>query len=740
MIYVQRIYDKGLGQFVYYSLTSITTTPSATQTSPNHSGIGNLDTSTHSVTNTIGTGEVTVGGEKAPAGIAQNISFKGPNVNTSAEGSNVTVTISPGNGTTMYDIIVDPGSSTIDNTYCTLNEAYEASVGSNGLKQIFFASDTVVEDNTQYDLSQYIFTSEGSTLTFGGKATVSKLPTEINNLTVQNTAGPIANLEGEHRCVLKNSVLTSEDGAESLLKLGKDAKLVLKLDECSRVGGNPKSQLITGEGKLLLELAAAHNVNGYVAGGNVEATVRLNDTGVVVPDNLFQFFSYLSKAPTYCTRTQQFRCSDVLSSNQNDYAPLGWDFCSHLYLGLTGNLSATGFKIPTGNELTKFLHNTSQFTLMVPHMSAASAEGNRVLTPAGSRLTVPPGAVLMLSYDNEIACWRAYVLGNSANTGFSGTYVYNPAAVPAGNLYNNLSALMTARTAALASGMEPLAQIVLSDSVVIDSGDWDFTGCTFKATKPVTVTFSGSATLSMLPELLDNVGFVSQKTSGSLVSGLPAQSNVRLRNSGNLLVTGTTPFFSLSSRTGLKIINEDLTGYVRGAGDTTPLAVGGEVLICGGESTLSSFVVNGTGILRWHDYSYDLEANSNVASCILDLTCKNEKSVIFRNGRNTNVLAITYDNLMGDLHDYSEVGWTLANTVRLSSYSECRISGLDASVAVLRKRLVNVGSFAFWLLHEDGNSSTANQIICPSSISYYFTPGSFVYVEYDIVSERWRIC
>ena len=51
--YLQRIYDNGLGQYVYYKLSRITTEPNSTQTNPNHSGLANLDVSRHEIVSVI---------------------------------------------------------------------------------------------------------------------------------------------------------------------------------------------------------------------------------------------------------------------------------------------------------------------------------------------------------------------------------------------------------------------------------------------------------------------------------------------------------------------------------------------------------------------------------------------------------------------------------------------------------------------------------------------------------------
>lgn len=60
MIYIQRIFDTSLNQYVYYSLGVITATPNFRATSPNHGGLIYLLPDSHSIISTLGEGSLSV--------------------------------------------------------------------------------------------------------------------------------------------------------------------------------------------------------------------------------------------------------------------------------------------------------------------------------------------------------------------------------------------------------------------------------------------------------------------------------------------------------------------------------------------------------------------------------------------------------------------------------------------------------------------------------------------------------
>ncbi len=91
MAFIQKIYDNGLAQFVYYTKATVTAAPLSIETTPNHSG--NLDTSTHVILNETGA-NIVVRDEGIDLTInTRSLNFVGADVIASASNDAVTVTV-----------------------------------------------------------------------------------------------------------------------------------------------------------------------------------------------------------------------------------------------------------------------------------------------------------------------------------------------------------------------------------------------------------------------------------------------------------------------------------------------------------------------------------------------------------------------------------------------------------------------------------------------------------------------
>lgn len=96
MAFIQKIYDNGLAQYVYYTKATITAAPVPSDTSPIHSG--NLDTTTHAIVGVTGA-SFTVSDEGSELTVnTRSLNFIGTDVIATASNDDITVAVGAGSG------------------------------------------------------------------------------------------------------------------------------------------------------------------------------------------------------------------------------------------------------------------------------------------------------------------------------------------------------------------------------------------------------------------------------------------------------------------------------------------------------------------------------------------------------------------------------------------------------------------------------------------------------------------
>lgn len=93
----------------------------------------------------------------------------------------------------------------------------------------------------------------------------------------------------------------------------------------------------------------------------------------------------------------------------------------------------------------------------------------------------------------------------------------------------------------------------------------------------------------------------------------------------------------------------------------------------------------------------------------------------------------------GQSNNYSPTNWSWSTLVRASSSGIHSIGGLDASAAIKRKTIANVGSNDIYLLHLASGQTAGNQIITPSQGTHVLGPRDTAILEFDPTSNAWRI-
>lgn len=93
----------------------------------------------------------------------------------------------------------------------------------------------------------------------------------------------------------------------------------------------------------------------------------------------------------------------------------------------------------------------------------------------------------------------------------------------------------------------------------------------------------------------------------------------------------------------------------------------------------------------------------------------------------------------GNQNNYSPAGLATANVVRLDGISSPSLFGLLAGEAGSTKLLINVGSVAITIAHENGGSDSSNRFLCFGSASVTLSVNEMCFLWYDGTSGRWRV-
>lgn len=100
-----------------------------------------------------------------------------------------------------------------------------------------------------------------------------------------------------------------------------------------------------------------------------------------------------------------------ITSNQDNYAPLGIDGCIGMELNSTTDVTITGIRVAAVQRRIQFILNTGLFNLIFPNERSTSVAQNRIGLGSGSdALTLPPGRVVWFYYDAWASRWRLFAL------------------------------------------------------------------------------------------------------------------------------------------------------------------------------------------------------------------------------------------------------------------------------------------------------------------------------------------
>jgi hypothetical protein len=184
----------------------------------------------------------------------------------------------------------------------------------------------------------------------------------------------------------------------------------------------------TIEGAGPLGVAVAKELDSLIAGISAWSNVEHNDDGThadVTADSVVITGSPVTTALNVITGLASLAGAvafpgvitpDQITSNQNDYAPLGWDsaFCLRLSTDATRDLTGIVAPNPAAGRLL-FIVNVGSNDITLLHENASSTAENRFLFSGASDVTLTTLSTLLLYYDSIAERWIA--LGGSGSGG-----------------------------------------------------------------------------------------------------------------------------------------------------------------------------------------------------------------------------------------------------------------------------------------------------------------------------------
>jgi hypothetical protein len=316
--------------------------------------------------------------------------------------------------------------------------------------------------------------------------------------------------------------------------------------------------------------------------------------------------------------------------------------------------------------------------------------------------------------------------------------VLDTSAVAVDNIFTTFSAVVTA-----ANARNGLTRVKLTQNVTVSSGAYDLSRIIFvgdSQTLPVLILNSTATVTGTPPRELVNVVLENGKAAplwtlstsaqmtlrgNAVISGSSTDALVELNgNNFDLYVEDSAGFGTVP--TGKGIINNanatTSTVYFKDSSTTTP--------------DVNCIAVSGSGTMDLKYYTVTGHATHQ------------ELAVLF-----TTVEATLYKpqpytvspaQITSSQNNYSPVGLEHSNVLRINSDSAVNITGLDATNAGTGwfnpyKMIVNSGSFAITLKHQDIGSTAANRFIGTSGADVVLAAsGGSAIVYYDSSDSRWR--
>ena len=418
MAFIQKIYDSGISQFVYYTKATVTTTPSSVETTPPHSGVGNLIADTHSI-----------------------IGETGATLSIKDEGSDLTV------NTRSLNFVGADVTATSSNDDVTVTVAGSGLAGSHAGTHISGSVDPIDGDKLDIDYNPTVYTRS---IEGGLTTTVKHLTSHLKGINdylagipspsgETNTASNVGTGTGffktklgvdlQFKSVLAGYGASVTSGAnENTLSLKTTVTTLTDAATIAINADNGPHYDVTVAGNRLLG-----NPSNALAGKTIEILFKQDGTGnrrlsfdsdwipvskvfqVALAPNSVSVIKAVARGVStkwYYTiehsETTEVTASTV-SSDQTSWDPDGRSFASLVRVASSSNTRAIqGIIAPTqGSEKTSFtIVLIGSFYLQLRNEYIGATAPNRLVIPTNADFTLVPNDVITFQYDFITQRWR----------------------------------------------------------------------------------------------------------------------------------------------------------------------------------------------------------------------------------------------------------------------------------------------------------------------------------------------
>lgn len=419
MAFIQKIYDTGLSQFVFYTKAVIDLVPSSGETTPNHSGVGNLVASTHVIVAETGaTLEVQDEGSIITVN-TRSFNFVGSGVTSVASNDDVTVTIT-GSGSLgahaathlsgdtdeingdQLDIDYNPTTYTPSLAGGLSTQTYHLTSHLKGINDYLASIPSPGEVNTSSNVGTGlgVFKSKVG-LDFQFKSLLTGYGIALSSGTDEVT---ISN---------KTAITTLTDGALVAINADNGPKYELTVAG-NRTLQNPTN---TAAGKTIEIIIKQDATGGRLlsfdsdwipVGKNFQIAQKANAVSVIkaTAQGLTPKWYYLIEHTefTEITATQ-------ITSDQTAWNPEGKSFAD--FIRISSDLSSRalqGIIAPAQNVEKSFFKAVLVGTnnLVIYHEDSGASATNRIVTPTQANLTLSPNDTITFQYDYTSQRWRLF--------------------------------------------------------------------------------------------------------------------------------------------------------------------------------------------------------------------------------------------------------------------------------------------------------------------------------------------
>jgi hypothetical protein len=316
--------------------------------------------------------------------------------------------------------------------------------------------------------------------------------------------------------------------------------------------------------------------------------------------------------------------------------------------------------------------------------------------------------------------------------------VLDTSAVAIDNVFNTFSSVVTA-----ANARNGLTRVKLTQSVTVSSGSYDLSRIIFVGDFDVVpvLTLSGTTTVTgNPPRELVNVSLENGKTSALWTLTLAAQ--MTLRGLAAIGGSSTSPLIELDGKN-FDLYFEDGAsfattpsgfGVVNNANATTSIVYFKNNSVS--TPDVNAIAVSGAGTM---DLRY-FPISGNLTHVELSTLFTTVNASLYKQQAYT----VSPAQITATANNYATVGLEHANVLRITSNAAYDITGFAATNAGTGwfnpyKLVVNSGSFALTIKHQNAGSTASNRFITTSGSDLVLSAnGGSAIIYYDPTDSRWR--